>query len=338
MPKHPRVRHLRVAFTLVEMLVVIAIIGVLIALLLPAIQSAREAARRTACATNLRQLGIAMNNFESGQGHFPPSRYGAGSWSALALIVPYLEQGHLFEAMDFTQSYSVVKLNGKPLPSYHVPVYLCPSETRKELKNDSAGVPTYVPINYGLNMGTWLVWDPGANGGKGQGGDGVFFPGPGLTAQQIGDGLSNTLCATEVRTYTSYYRGSADPSPNTIPTSPADICALGGSSTFKSEGAHVEWTDGKVHETGFTTVFAPNTNVPCNGSTMVDYVGWSEGKTPNPSNIKTYAAVTARSHHPGLVQVVMMEGSVRSVSNDIDIASWRALSTRNGKDTASQSP
>jgi prepilin-type N-terminal cleavage/methylation domain-containing protein len=322
---------LRRGFTLIEMLVVIAIISVLIALLLPAIQAAREAARRTACSSNLRQIGMAIQNFESGKGHFPPARYGAGGWSILALITPYLEQDALYEKMDFSQPYGAISINGKPLSAHRVPVYQCPSELQTQLRVDGAN--QYIPNNYAVNAGTWLVWDPAANGGKGQGGEGVFYPVHGTTVQQIGDGLSNTLCAAEVKTYTPYYRNSGPPTPDTIPTAPADICALG-TAEFKTSG-HTEWTDGRVHHAGFTTVFTPNTDVPCNGQKFVDFNTWQEGKTPNPGNSKTYAAVTARSHHPGLVQVIMMEGSGRSVSNDIDLATWRALSTRNGKDSSS---
>lgn len=321
------------AFTLVEMLVVVAIIGVLIALLLPAIQSAREAARRAACSSNLRQLGQAMQNFESARGHFPPSYYGSGEWSVLTLITPYLEQDALFEKMDFNKPYDQILVNGKQISAIRIPVYQCPSELRSQIRIN--GARSFIPNNYGVNMGTWLVWDPAANGGKGAGGDGVFAPLFGMQAQRIGDGLSNTLCAAEVKTYTNYYRNAGTPSPETIPNSPADICPLA-TGEFKDTG-HTEWTDGRVHHIGFTTVFAPNTNVQCNGKTNVDYNSWQERKVPNPSNHKTYAAITARSHHPGLVQVVMMEASVRTISNDIDLPTWRALSTHNGKDTATLS-
>jgi len=322
-------------FTLVEMLVVVAIIGVLIALLLPAIQSAREAARRAACSSNMRQIGLAVQNFESGQSHFPPLRYGAGGWSLLALITPYLEQDMLYDKMDFKVSYGLISVNGKKLSAHRVPVYQCPSELQTQVRIDGAN--QYIPNNYAVNCGTWLVWDPAADSGKGLGGDGVFYPVRGTTVHQIGDGLSNTLCAAEVKTYTPYYRNSGTPSPETIPLSVSEICTLG-TGEFKANSGHTEWTDGRVHQTGFTTVFTPNTEVPCNGEKFVDFNSWQEGKTPNPGDSKTYAAVTSRSHHPGLVQVVMMEGSVRPISNDIELATWRALSTRNGKDTAVLSP
>jgi prepilin-type N-terminal cleavage/methylation domain-containing protein len=326
----PRVRG---GFTLVELLVVVAIIGVLIAMLLPAMQAARESARRAACLSNLRQIGLAINNFESGKTYFPQQRYGIGSWSVFAQITPYLEQGQIYSKIDFSQSYSTTTLNGKPLPSYPVPSYRCPSESRTELKKDALGVDTHVPINYGVNMGTWMVWDPVGTDGNGSPGDGMFSPGRGIRAVEVKDGLSQTLCAAEVRTYTARYTGTGDPTPTTIPNSPADFCTVTGSATFKADANHVEWVDGKVHETGFTTVFTPNARINCAANPVVDYVSWTEGKTPNPTNAKTYAAVTARSFHSGMVQVVMMDASARQISDDVDIAIWRAMSTRNGKDS-----
>ena len=314
-----------------EMLVIIAIIGVLIALLLPAIQAARESARRGSCASNLRQIGLAMQTFENSRGYFPPSYYGAGEWSVLTLITPYLEQDALFEKMDFNKPYDQILVNGKQISAHRVPVYQCPSEVRPQLRVN--GARSFIPNNYAVNMGTWLVWDPAANGGLGAGGEGVFAPLRGLPAVQVGDGLNNTLCAAEVKTYTNYYRNSGTPSPATIPATAADICPLA-TGEFK-DTAHTEWTDGRVHHIGFTTVFAPNTNVACNGKTNVDYNSWQEQKVPNPSNHKTYAAVTARSHHPGLVQTVMLGTSVHPVSDDIDLTVWQGLSTRNGKEPVS---
>jgi len=329
-PTLPLPRLDRRAFTLVEMLVVVAIIGVLISLVLPAIQAGREAARRAACSSNLRQIGLAISTFESTKGYYPPTYFGTGEWSVLALITPFVEQNALFDAADFNKPYDQITINGKQFAAHRVPIFQCPSEVRPELRK--SGARQFYPNNYGVNMGTWLVWDPAALGGKGVIGDGVFGPKHGTEARRIGDGLSNTLCAAEVKTYNSYYRNAGTPSPVTIPNAPAEICPLM-SGEFKDTG-HTEWTDGRVHHVGFTTVFAPNTNVQCSGKINLDYNSWQELKAPNPSNHKTYAAITSRSHHPGQVQVVMMESSVRAISNDVDLATWRALSTRNGKDTS----
>ena len=112
---------LRRAFTLVELLVVIAIIGVLVTLLLPAVQAAREAARRTQCSNNLRQISLAMLNFESGQGKFPPSKYwdmvvgdSDGFYGPLARIMPYLEETQIYQGLNFTTGTSAILPNGAP--------------------------------------------------------------------------------------------------------------------------------------------------------------------------------------------------------------------------------
>src|SRR6476620_10934355 len=104
----------RGGFTLIELLVVIAIISVLIALLLPAVQAAREAARRISCVNNLKQIGLALANYESSQGVLPPSvvvarngtAFWSNGWSAQARILPHLEQGSAYNSINFTLSYS----------------------------------------------------------------------------------------------------------------------------------------------------------------------------------------------------------------------------------------
>ena len=98
-------RHTARGFTLVELLVVIAIIGLLVAMLLPALGSVRESARASICKSNLKQLSLAMQTYESGRGSFPPGRYGEGGWSAQALITPFLDQGYLYENIDFSKPY-----------------------------------------------------------------------------------------------------------------------------------------------------------------------------------------------------------------------------------------
>jgi hypothetical protein len=115
-----------------------------------------------------------------------------------------------------------------------------------------------------------------------------------------------------------------------VPDTPAAVVAYGG--TFGTTG-HSEWVDGKVHETCFTATFAPNTNVPyLNSSTTYDVDFISKAESPVATSPPTYAAVTSRSYHPGIVQSAMMDGSVRTVG-EIDDSVWRAMSTRNGGET-----
>jgi prepilin-type N-terminal cleavage/methylation domain-containing protein/prepilin-type processing-associated H-X9-DG protein len=143
MRSRTRSTALRQAFTLIELLVVIAIIAVLIALLLPAVQAAREAARRAQCTNNLKQIGLALYNYESATTSFPPSgestnfslsppgtQFIDGGWSALARIMPFMEGGTSFNAMNFNVDYNEATGMNYTGTSQVVAVYLCPSSTR----------------------------------------------------------------------------------------------------------------------------------------------------------------------------------------------------------------
>ncbi len=315
-------------FTLVELLVVIAIIGILIALLLPAVQAAREAARRMQCSNHLKQIGLALHNFADTNRAFPSSYAGreGADWSGQARILPFLEEGAIFENIDFTQPYSSATINGQKLSAMRISTYLCPSEPEDKVRL-SGGVPVHYPLNYGLNLGTWFVYDP--QGGRG--GEGAFHPYRRLKPRDFQDGLSATLGLAEVKAYTPYFRNAALPNPS-LPAGPSEICSLGGD--FKTSSGHTEWVDGRSHQAGFTTVFTPNTKVLCTQAGReydVDWTNQQEGKSPA---VSTYAAVTARSHHPGIVNVLLMDGSVRPVSETIQRNLWQALSTRGGNEPA----
>jgi prepilin-type N-terminal cleavage/methylation domain-containing protein len=148
-------------FTLVELLVVIAVIGILIALLLPAVQAAREAARRMACQNHMKQIALGMHNFESARGKFPPTAVidNQFRWSAQARILPYLEESGVSDQFTFDQDYRDVRLGTELLKATRIPVYLCPSEQNDLARLDGSGNPRDYPINYGVNCGIWKVYD-----------------------------------------------------------------------------------------------------------------------------------------------------------------------------------
>jgi prepilin-type N-terminal cleavage/methylation domain-containing protein/prepilin-type processing-associated H-X9-DG protein len=337
-------RCVRPAFTLIELLVVIAIIAVLIGLLLPAVQKVREAAARIKCQNNLHQLGLALHGYMDTHRGLPANGLFAyngtvmvqvSPWSAMSRILPFIEQEPLFRGIDFNTHYNL-----QPgISSKRVATFLCPSEVNDR---GSGTDPVYGnkhwTISYAVNLGTWGVLTRKTMGM--QGADGAFSPNFGFGSSAFSDGMSNTLAIAEVKGYTTRVAGTpsnvAFPGAFPPPSSPGDLLAsppfgLPGLSLAAFDPArhtHAEWVDGKVHETGFTTVFPPNTVVPyiAGGTTYdVDFVSATESSLGD-----TYAAVTARSYHTGLVNVLLMDGSVRSVNNGISLTTWRALGTRAG--------
>jgi prepilin-type N-terminal cleavage/methylation domain-containing protein len=314
----------RPAFTLVELLVVIAIIGVLVALLLPAVQAAREAGRRSQCSNNLKQIGLATQNHHDTVRALPALQYPIGatgdSWSVHARLLPFLEQANLQNLIDFNLSYAA-----QPTVTVtRVPTYVCPSEVRDQPRLDST--PPHYPLTYGANMGTWMVFEPAIQ----RSGDGAFPVNRKATLAAITDGLSNTIAFAEVKAYQPYLRDGGNPNgPGApIPNDPAAVASYGGG--LAANSGHTEWTDGRVHQSGFTAVFPPNTKVPYSSGGVaydVDFNSSREGKST--TNV-TYAAVTSRSYHPSIVQVALLDGSVRSVSNQVDMWVWRAMASANG--------
>ena len=321
-------------FTLVELLVVIAIIGILVGLLLPAVQAAREAARRMSCSNNLKQFILATHNYLGTHKSMPPagclSVSGGGVWSAHARILPFMEQLNLQNLIDFRYNYNdmVNTPQHAEVTKMKIPAFVCPSETKAEPRVTTT--LTHFPTNYGVNYGTWFVF----NGPTRQSGNGAFVVNQRLTDGAFVDGMSNTLAVSEVKAYQARVNNSGNPAAlnAAMPTSPADVIAYGG--TFGTTN-HTEWVDGKVHETGFTATFPPNTRVMFSASgqmTDVDFVSRSESMT---QVSPTYAAVTARSFHAGIVNAALVDGSVRTFSNSVDTTIWRALGTRAGGEVVS---
>ena len=347
------------AFTLVELLVVIAIIGTLVGMLLPAVQSAREAARRTSCQSNIRQLVLAVHNYESARRHFPPSMIHTpgttftsnnGSWSVHGRILSFIEEGNTAVKVNLEQAWEDgFVATGTPDPAKNwanvrvakIPIFGCPSE-KNQMARTKSGVNYVYPFNYGFNFGTWFVYD----GATGAGGNGSFHPNSKFKAGMFSDGLSKTLCIAEVKTFTPYVRNTSDPGTTypaaAPPAESSQVATLAGGSpsdpklgpTTNDCTGHTEWPDGRVHHAGFTTVFTPNTRVLHAVSGIAYDIDYSSRQEGSSTTVKTFAAITSRSHHNGLVGVAMMDGSVSTIDDSIAADVWRAMSTRAGGEVA----
>ena len=310
-------------FTLIELLVVIAIIAILIALLLPAVQAAREAARRTQCKNNLKQLGLALHNYHDVYNVFPPGgTYQAGvvqpaGWSIQARLLPYIEQANLTNLIDFSRGYSVQPV----VTPVRVATLMCPSEINDKAYVD--GAITYWPVNYGANYGEWFVWNPVT----GQFGTGAFGPNASTGMRDFTDGTSNTLAMGEVKAFQYYLRDVGAVSNPPVPNDPATITGLGG--VLKSSG-HAEWVDSRANQTSFTTTFTPNTKTPHDDGGKVRDIDWVNIREGNNATESTFGVFTSRSFHTGIVQGLLVDGSVRGFSNNIDLGLWRAAGTRGG--------
>ncbi|MBX3421547.1 MAG: DUF1559 domain-containing protein [Pirellulaceae bacterium] len=323
--------HRRKAFTVVELLVVITIIGILVGLLLPAVQAAREAGRRTQCSNNLRQVGLAVHLFHDAHNGLPPqATYTPGGtfsgYSVHARILPHIEQGNLHSRVDFVIGYAAQP----DICKTKIPSYRCASDPMEGTRMDG-GVEFY-PTNYGFGIGTWL----GLDTQTGQGGDGAFGYNMTHSFAAIIDGLSNTVCAADVKSFTpALLDGGSPGSPFTPPPeSPAEVVAFGG--TFDPNYGHTQWVTGRTLQSGLTTTFPPNTKVPYTIAGITYDVDFTSARVSPTAPRHGYRVVTARSFHFGGVNVLMIDGAVRFVTNNISQATWRALGTRAGGEVVSQ--
>ncbi|MCC9606533.1 DUF1559 domain-containing protein [Blastopirellula sp. JC732] len=306
----------RSAFTLVELLVVIAIIGVLIALLLPAVQQAREAARRMSCGNNLKQLGIAMHNYHDTYKKFPPGYFQTLGYEVRPFntsghqmrycyarsILPFMEQQALWELLDAGQ-----KLN---TPSWQipgitevVPGYMCPS--------DPAG-PKVSKEGFGGNYlgfhGDSRYYDQGGSADERM--NGMFCALSKIRMGDVTDGTSNTMLMGEI---------------NLVPEGGLDV------SVTDRRGMY------NMCYTGNATISAnvtPNSLTP-DVQESGRFVNTDYAPAVSAGSGGVYATY-ARSHHPGGVQVVLVDASVRFVPETIDSVIWKGAATRSGGEITPQ--
>jgi prepilin-type N-terminal cleavage/methylation domain-containing protein len=330
-------------FTLVELLVVIAIIGILVALLLPAVQQARESARRVHCINNLKQIGLALHNYHDTFQSFPfgkgPSYQGVpvyARWSQHALILPFIEQTALYSSIDFNYPPETpgmegvinfmpasVNSSGKnaAISRTRIPTYICPS--------DSAPTPANWPgqNNYTGNQGGWLCDRSDTPGGPsdvspGEVQTGVFYFLSRCKLRDVTDGLGQTVFFSEKR------RGSGSPHPKTdmflIPHQTSLNALFNTCNSINPATATpltskwgYSWVMGENCCTQHNHVATPN-KFTCGG-------------TGFPGTMTNMAMqVSPNSNHPGGVQVMMGDASIHFCPDSVDLAVWRAIGTRAG--------
>ena len=195
----------RRAFTLVELLVVFAIVGALVGLLLPAVQSAREAARRMQCSNNLKQVGLALHNYESCYQKFPVGSLESSFISAFASILPHLEQANIYAQYDFSLYYT--ESDNAAVSKQTVPAYLCPAMLLPRDVPETRGAEVGGPASYLLNEGTSSYM------AKADGMFGAHWPAYGQSNPHVGfaaisDGTSHTLAVCETTYNYKEYRWS----------------------------------------------------------------------------------------------------------------------------------
>ncbi|MCI0639405.1 MAG: DUF1559 domain-containing protein [Gemmataceae bacterium] len=308
----------RKAFTLIELLVVIAIIAILIGLLLPAVQKVREAAARSQCQNNLKQLGLALHMHNDAQKFLPPLEGPSGccwgTWQVL--ILPYIEQDGMFKLYknwggnDASGERYGGATNAANVTRLRLAILTCPSDTPNApitsgpiTGGGTGGVTSH---NYAINMGntTYTQTDittpaPAVINLKGPFARGNV-PTTKLRVQDMtsGDGSSNTMMAAEV-----------------LQGSRTDLRGF----TWWGPAAH------------FTSYLPPNSTLPDQMNT--GGICFSEPQANLPCVRQNPGVLASRSRHSGGVQVVLGDGSARLISNSIAITSWRAMSTSRGGET-----
>lgn len=338
-------------FTLIELLVVIAIIAILVALLLPAVQQARESARRTQCKNNLKQLGLAVHNYESTYGITPMNGDSAG-YSPQARLLPYLEQANLQNLIDFSQPVLTGPVTNRILnPRYVnvanqvIPGFLCPSDVGPNTYTTiSSPAGTFGANNYMMSLGSarGTFYDDRFPT------DGIVWRLAGTRFRDVTDGLSNTIFMSEA------IRG--DGLDITLPAGTMDrfpyrktlnmTAGVGSNPTGPGYMGGAGWPSGIINNPNLATVAMSGTNWRGGSGGSGRGIGWIRGLnlsvttngylTPNSRipdiMVHGIGFFAPRSFHTGGAQVLMGDGAVRFLSENIDANLHRSLHSKDAGD------
>lgn len=312
----PEGRHR--GFTLIELLAVISIIGLLVALFLPATQSAREAARRAQCSNNLRQLGLALNAYQSTHGVFPQGTNGS-AYSPHAMLLPYIEQLNIYNSINFNVGGGDAQIPDGPsgtAMATEISTFLCPS--------DDTGGLTQGRTNYPGNGGFGLNAGPNA----GLFSEGGYSPDP-LTyigPQAVIDGTGTTAAMAEWALGRYPVR---DPIGSVFRT--ADLTEPGEFDQFVAACESLSPLSAEIALAGksATWLLLGYSNTLYDHDLMVDGHSCVNGHSIN------LGAWTAGSRHPGGANLLFVDAHVRFIRNTMAVATWRALGTRAGREIVS---